>query len=400
MCPARSLARLLLPAHNCGENAMADEAPRIERVLFIAPEMESRGTSEYTVNLAGEFKSRGVEVAVFCVPGPMLDALDKAQIPVTIFEYLESRWFRFRQAESLLAAAERFSPQIVHGQTVRVGRPLKALARHARLAADGQPSAPIVLTVHWPPRANRAFRSLADRALSGIIATSQDVREALVNTSGVDKAKIAVIPNGIDVDAPSDAGRRVRPIFSGFCPVVGSVGPVEKARGHELFVRAAGRLVRSGKLLQFVVAGEGEELPRLCRLASRLGLDRHLTFVRDFASYDEILSALDIVVQSSQVDVSGFSILEAMARGRPVVAFNTGTACEMLETGKTGILVQRGDVDGLAQAIEELAENTERAREMGQAARTKVAQDFNIKKVAGTTLTFYARLCAAGRQPE
>ena len=120
----------------------------------------------------------------------------------------------------------------------------------------------------------------------------------------------------------------------------------------------------------------------------------------DFSSYGEVLDALDVVVQSAPVDVSGFSILEAMARGRPVVAFNTGTACEMLETGKTGILVQRGDVDGLAQAIEELAENTERAREMGQAARTKVAQDFNIKKVAGMILTFYARLCAAGGQPE
>jgi glycosyltransferase involved in cell wall biosynthesis len=375
---------------------MAAQSPKIERVLFIAPQMEPRGTSEYTVNLAKEFKRRGVEVAVFCVPGLMLDALRTEQIPVTIFDHLESKWFRFTQAKSLLAAAERFSPQVVHGQTVRVSRPLRSLARYASLAADEQPSAPIVLTVHWPPRARTAFRSLADRTLSGIIATTQDVREGLVNAFGVDKAKIAVVPNGIDVDASAASSRKMRPIFSGFRPVVGSVGPVETARGHELFVQAVARLVRAGKLLQFVVAGEGDELPQLCRLASRLGLDKHLTFVRDFASYDEILSALDIVVQSSQVDVSGFSILEAMAHGRPVIAFNTGTACEMLETGKTGILVRRGDVDGLAQAIEDLAENTERAREIGQAARTKVAENFNIKDVADMTLAFYARLCAVG----
>ena len=363
---------------------MDNAGTQVERVLFIAPEMEPRGTSEYTVNLAGELRRRGVEVAVFCVPGPMLDMLQKEQITVATFQRLESRWFRFTERESLLAAADRFAPQIVHGQTVRVGRVLKELARRA--------SAPVVLTVHCPPERPGAFRSLAAK-VAAIIATTQDLREGLVNNLGIDKAKIAVIPNGIDVDALSR--KEIRPIFSGGTPVVGSVGPVEKARGHELFVRAAGRLIRAAMPAQFVVAGKGEELPELRKLAHDLGLDNYLTFVCDFTSYDEVLDAIDIVVQSSLVDVSGFSILEAMGHGRPVIAFNTGTAYEILDDNKTGILVQREDVDGLARAIKGLAENTERARAMGEAARKKVAEKFDIKKVAEMTQACYARQLAA-----
>ena len=183
---------------------------------------------------------------------------------------------------------------------------------------------PVVLTIHWPPRRPAAFRRLAAR-VSGIIATSQDVREELVNASRVDKGKIVVIRNGIDW--ASLATREVRPILSDTRPVVGSVGPVERARGHELFLKAAAQLARSAKDLHFVVAGRGEQLPALRRLADELKLDEKLTFATDFASYDEVLGAIDIVVQSSQVDVSGLSILESMGRGRPVIAFNTGTAC-------------------------------------------------------------------------
>jgi glycosyltransferase involved in cell wall biosynthesis len=288
----------------------------------------------------------------------------------------------------MLAALSGFSPQIVHGQTCRVLRAIKDLARRT--------SVPIVMTLHSPPPKLRAFRRLSAR-LGGIIATTQHVREELVNRARVAKAKIAVIPNGIDVSALR--AREIRATFSGAAPVIGSVGPVEKKRGHELFVRAAARLVSAGKQFQFLVGGHGEELPGLRELSSSLGLDSCITFVDDLQSYDQVLNAIDVVVQSSQVDVSGFSILKAMGYGRPVIAFNTGTACEIVEDNTTGLLVPREDVGKLAQAIGALAENPQRARQMGQAALAKVAERFNVEKVAQTTLDFYSALLSANRRP-
>jgi len=357
---------------------------QVERVLLVTPDMEPRGTSEYAVGLARQFQARGVETAVFCGPGPMLGALAQSPVTVGTFKRLESPWFRFTERERFLAELSRFSPQIVHGQTCRMLPLIRDLARRV--------SMPIVMTLHGPPPRMRVFRRLSGR-LAGVIATTQDVREELVNRARVAKSKIAVVANGIDLNELR--ARKIRPIFSGDAAVVGSIGPVEKARGHELFVRAAARLVRAGEPLQFLIGGQGSELPGLRRLASSLGLDNCLTFAGDLFSYDQAMDAADVVVQSSQVDVSGFSILKAMGYGRPVIAFNTGTACEIVEDGKTGLLVPREDVARLAQAIEKLTRDPERSRRMGQAAFARASERFNVEKVAETTLDFYAGLLSA-----
>jgi len=355
----------------------------ITRVLFLAAEMEARGTNEYVVHMGAELRRRGLEVKVFCAPGPMLGALERAQVPFETFERLGRVGFRRADRQRLAEAARAFAPQIVHALTARV----------ARLALDvlGDLSVPVVLTVHAPARCRWAFRSLAAR-LSGIIAATQDVREELVNRLRVEKTRIQVIPNGVDVEGL--LARGVRPPFSTEVPVVGSVGPVEHARGYELFVRAAAEVAASEPSLQFVVAGAGRYLPRVRRLARKLGLESRVTFAGDFSSYSEVLDALDVVVQSAQVDVSGFSILDAMAHARPVIAFNTGTACEILEDGKTGILVPREDAAALSQAMRELVGSPERARRMGLEAQRSVASRFNVKLLAEKTLAFYAaRAC-------
>ncbi|MFP4026795.1 MAG: glycosyltransferase family 4 protein [Candidatus Brocadiia bacterium] len=356
-----------------------------DRLLFVAPEMEARGTNEYVVHLANELQRRNLTVAVFGGPGAMFEVLKDKGIPSQTFERLGKLRMRSAERERFGEEIRKFDPQIVHAQTVRVARLVKQLGK--------QVDVPVVLTMHAPPRKVRAFRSIAEQ-VSGIIATSEDVREELVNECRVEKSKIVVIPNGIDIDAV--AGEKTRPIFSSGSVVLGSVGPVEHARGHELFVRAASRTVGEGQRWHFVVAGKGEELPHLRKLRRELDLEECLTFARDFSSYDEVLDALDIVIQSAQVDVSGFSILDAMANGRPVIAFNTGTACEMIEDGRTGRLVPKDNVESLASAMQELASQPEKARRIGEGARRAVGEKFNIRRVADRTLEFYDRLLSGG----
>jgi glycogen(starch) synthase len=188
-------------------------------------------------------------------------------------------------------------------------------------------------------------------------------------------------------------------IFRSEVPAVGSLGPIEEQRGHELFVQAAALIAGDGARVQFVVAGQGDELPGIRRLVRDLGLQHDVTIAPDFATYVDVLGALDIVVQSSQVDVSGVSILEAMACGRPVVAFNTGTACELIEDGRTGLLVPKGDVDALAGAIRRLIEDKDGARQMALNAQERVKERFDIRAVAAETLGYYGTVLAARPAP-
>ena len=147
--------------------------------------------------------------------------------------------------------------------------------------------------------------------------------------------------------------------------------------------------------MHFVVAGRGSALPELRKLVTRLGLERCVTLATDFAAYEDVLAAIDVVVQSSQVDVSGLSILEAMGHGRPVIAFNTGTACEIVEDGKTGLLVPKGNVTALAEAMERLVGSPDAARRMGEQARLTVKRKFNVRIVGRETLLYYAAILNA-----
>ncbi len=363
---------------------MTPEATPVKRVLLVAPHLEARGTSECIFNLARELRRLEVEVAVFCAPGPMLEMLRGEQVLVRVFEHLEGMRLHFGEQKKFLEAVGEFAPRLVHGHTLRVAGMLDLLSRRVPL--------PLVLTLHWLPHGGRRLRAVA-RNINGIIAATQNVREGLVNRCGVEKQKVKVIGNGIDVERL--ARHEMPPIFKSEVPAVGSLGPIESQRGHELFVQAAARLIGDGARAQFVVAGQGDELPGIRKLVRDLGLQHDVTIAPDFASYVDVLGALDVVVQSSQVDVSGVSILEAMACGRPVVAFNTGTACELIEDGRTGVLVPKGDVDALSGAIARLLAHQEDARQMARNAQEAVRQKYDIRTVAAETLAYYGSVLAA-----
>ncbi len=355
--------------------------PAIDRILFIAPEMEARGTNEYVLYLGDALQRRGFEVGVYCSPGPMIEVFEKKDIKATTFEYLTGCRVNSRQRENFLAEIDQFSPDIVHAPS------LSALKSYKKLAEDY--SVARIVTIHSAPARPRVFRSVS-QFISGIIVTSQKVREELVNDFKFPKSKIVMISNGTDFDELNSQINQE--IFTRPVPVIGSVGPVEKARGHELFVKAAALFIQSGKNAQFVIAGEGEEIPKLSNLGSKLGLDKCLTFVRDFASYHEVLEALDIVVQSSQVDVSGFSMLDAMGSGRPVVAFNTGTACEIIKDEQNGLIVPKDDENALANALIKLVNDPQWGRALGQRAKENIKDNFNIRKNVEAIVDFYQQI--------
>lgn len=365
---------------------MSNGNSHLKRVLFVAPRLEARGTSEYTLNLAEEFTKRGIEVLVACVSGPMLNAFKGAGIPVATFDRLESSLFALTDRGRFRDAITDFDPQVVHLQSVRVGRALGV--------ANKFTDAPTLLTVHWKPEHRRNFRKLSEN-VQGVIATSQAVRQQIVQDCRVAEEKVSVIHNGLNLERIE-----THPIFCSSEPVIGCIGPVEDQRGQEWFVRAAARLLDAGKPAQFVIAGEGEEQSRIRKLVRKLGLQGHFTFVGGFSRYEEVLDALDVVVQSSLVDISGYSILEAMGHGRPVIAFDTGTAREIMQDHRTGRVVERGNVEQLADAIGEIIERTDLAREMGRRARARVSENFNVKTIARETSGLYHRLLQDMRRDE
>lgn len=128
------------------------------------------------------------------------------------------------------------------------------------------------------------------------------------------------------------------------------------------------------------------------RLAEELGLTGRIRFVRK-VPYPELdtyyQKASMLVFPSMSPESFGLVGIEAMSFGRPVIAFDSGGPREWLDDQNTGFLIKRGDVAGLASAINKLLQDPERASKMGKAGMALVAARFRRQKHVGDLLGVY-----------
>ena len=147
------------------------------------------------------------------------------------------------------------------------------------------------------------------------------------------------------------------------------VGRFEPEKGLERLLEALARM-RSQRRLTVVGAGSHEDACR--RAAERLGLAGRVLF-RGWLSTAEVAAAYEeaaiVVMPTLMPEPFGKVGVEAMAHGRPVVAFGVGGIPDWLRHGDNGLLVAAGDVDGLARSLDELIDDPQRARELGRNGR-------------------------------
>jgi glycosyltransferase involved in cell wall biosynthesis len=119
--------------------------------------------------------------------------------------------------------------------------------------------------------------------------------------------------------------------------------------------------------------------------------------VQDFrADVGNVLADLDVfVLPSTEPDPFPTVVLEAMAAGRPVVAFRHGGVCEMVEEGVTGLLCPPGDLDALAQAIDSLLMDPDRRKRMGEAGQARLQRLFTREAFVARFSKLYTELAAA-----
>ena len=106
----------------------------------------------------------------------------------------------------------------------------------------------------------------------------------------------------------------------------------------------------------------------------------------------ELLAASDVVVLPSYSEAYPTVLMEAAAAGRPVVATRVGGVAEIVDHGRTGLLVASGDVSGLADAVCEIFSNARRARRFGEEARKRATRDFSLDRQVERTLGVWASM--------
>jgi glycosyltransferase involved in cell wall biosynthesis len=227
---------------------------------------------------------------------------------------------------------------------------------------------------------DRRLFALGDRAVSALaqvqIAISRGLAEYLAEREGFDANGFEVVHYGIA------AGPEPPPPPPS--PRLLCVGRLIPIKGHETLLRAFAAAREEVPELTLDLAGTGPLEGELRRLAGD-----GVSFLGHVAPVQPLLEQSAIVVVPSFGEGFGMVALEAMERGRPVIATGVGGLPEIV--GDTGVLVSPGEAEPLRAAIVELARDLQRAAELGRAARARALADFSEERCIERTEALYRK---------
>jgi glycosyltransferase involved in cell wall biosynthesis len=257
---------------------------------------------------------------------------------------------------------------------------------------------PVVATVHGMNITTHELGICRTTGSHLITVCQEAYTQALA--MGVPCERLALIPNGVDVQAftPQQDGARFRAAIGApaDAPLVGFVGRLAPEKGPDLFVRAARSVAAQRPDVHFTIVGEGDMEEALRRLIQDLDLDDRMHLAGLWENTAEVYPALDIVAHTSRSEGMPLALLEAMACGRPVVAIGVGGVPEVVEVGTTGLLAGAGDWNGVGVHVLRLLARPDRLQEMGRAARERVEKHFDVRTSARLTADLFVQLVGAG----
>jgi glycosyltransferase involved in cell wall biosynthesis len=242
----------------------------------------------------------------------------------------------------------------------------------------------------------------AYRLAHSVITNADAVRKQLIK-EGVPAEKLVTVYNGLDMERVAtqlDLGRDAMLATlelphepeRQFVTIVANVQHAVK--DHPTFLRAAARVHKAVPGAAFVIAGEGRLMNELRALSTELGIESDTFFIGRCQRVAELLSISTVCVLSSKAEGFSNSILEYMAAARPVVVTDVGGAREAVDDGETGFIVPAGDDESMASHIIQLLREPDRARVMGQRARSIVGRKFSSAAQLERTGALYDSLLA------
>ncbi len=223
---------------------------------------------------------------------------------------------------------------------------------------------------------------LADRA----IGASQAVKNNYCSYwNGLGRI-FAVLPHGIDSAKYENATGILRREYSipADTKIIGNVGMIRLQKGQEAFLLTARLIKQKYSPAKFVIAGDlyyeqGKIDPHLLEICASHGLNDDVLFTGFRKDIENIFASFDVFVHTSlSQEAYGRTILEAMAAGKPVVAFDSGGPRELVIDGTTGFLVPVGDVELMSDCIVRLLKDGELRVRMGREAKRVFTENFSM----------------------
>jgi len=350
-------------------------------VLQLLPSLEVGGVERGVLDITKGLTARGHHVSVVSSGGSLVERLTQLgamhyRLPVHE-KSLATMWSCLPAVEEIIRST---NVDLVHARSRIPGWIGFIAARRAQR--------PFVTTAHGFYAPHLGSRVMAWGRL--VIASSEAVGRYLIEQFGLPRERLRVIPRGVDLSEftfqptsePHQGPWRI-----------GLFGRLSPIKGQEVALRACERLRRKGVPVRLCLAGDTPDSPlrrTLDSLIASLKLGDAVEWLGVRQDIPGLIASMDLVIAPSTYPESfGRSVIEAQAVGRPVVASKLGTLAELIEDGRTGLLVPPRDPRALAEAIERLINEPSLRQQCIAQGRRKVEAEWDADRMVERTLAVY-----------
>jgi len=332
--------------------------------------------------------SRAIEITVVGVNPTVVDAIARgrpqAQRIVLPGSGLSAFWTHRR-------TFQRLRPDVVH---VNLCTPWAGAVGLS--AALSLPDVRVVRVDQLPLRTTDLLTWLRTRMLclrvDAHVAVGRVCGRHLEDFYALGRGTVLAIPNGVpDLEPLGNS----TPISRGEDLQIGSIGRLDPMKGHDLLLRAIARVERT----RLTIVGEGAYRSQLEQMAAELGLGDRVQMPGWIERPQHHLPTFDVIAQPSRSEGFPLAMVEAMLAARPVIATRVGSVPEAITDGKTGLLIEKDDVESLVQALRRLRDQPDFRLQLGQQARAIAASSFTAEQMTAQYEHLWQRVLTQPRQP-
>lgn len=392
----------------CGRLA----ARRSMRVIHVITRLIVGGAQENTVaSVLGLRQQHGLDVSLVAGPtigpeGSLLEMYRSSGAPFTLAPDLirPIRPLADRRALAFLTDHLRSErPDIVHTHSGKAGF-------LGRLAAETSGVPVIIHSIHGPSfgrfqgiMANIALLAAerrAGRVTTHFVAVADAMSEQYL-AAGIGKPEqYSVIRSGFDVDdfdqvQPDPVLQRQLHLQKGDF-VIGKIARLFELKGHDELLSTAPDILQKCPQAKFLLVGDGDWRKRLEEKAKRLGIRDRVAFA-GLVQPEEIpryIGLMSMLVHLSHREGLPRALAQALAAGKPVVAWDCDGAGEICRNDETGILLKPDDLNGLVKAVTRLAKDEPLRNKLGSTGRAWVRKHFTVEGMVSAQHELYQRLLA------
>ena len=370
------------------------------------------GAQENTISSCIGLRKFGHDVDLVIGPqtgpeGSLYDQARAAGVPIIVVEELQRAPNPLQDVGAFGALRRLFRSKrydVVHTHSGKAGFIGRIAAKSAR--------APIIVhTIHGPsfysyqnPLGNWVFRwaeQVAGECTTEFVSVADAMTEQYLAAGIGAPNRYVTIYSGMNIEAflsarRDDSLRESLGISSGDL-VVGKIARLFRLKGHEFLFEAAPRIVAAVPNVKFLLVGDGVYRERFERRVAEMNLRDHFVFT-GLVPPSEIpryVASMDLLVHLSLREGLPRALPQALACGKPVVAFDVDGAREVCVEGQTGLLVRAEDVNGLTGAVIRLLQDTELANRMGAQGKILVKERFSEARMVSQLDELYRRLWMA-----